>query len=134
MSSTEQYKSLMKTISEVCKKHQREEFIPFLENFLNYPTEESEISTETIVDFTIKLNSFRHILLALADEGRAIIRPDISMLVLMATIEGENVMEWKVFKTVEFSKEFFECLRTSLSEFKEKEGPLQELFNNISEN
>ena len=141
MSSLERYGSLIRTMSsmcskliEVCKKHEREEFIPFLEVFLNYQTE-GEISTETVVDFSIRLSSFRHIMLAIASESKTMLRPDISLLVLMATLEGENdVLEQKMFKVVEFSKDFFECIRTSLSEFGEKDNSLQELFNNIPKN
>ena len=142
MFSLEHSRSLIRTMGsacskliEICRKHQREEFIPFLEGFLNYPTE-GEISTETVVDFSIRLSSFRHIMLAIASESKTMLRPDISLLVLMATLEGENdVLEQKMFKAVEFSKEFFECLRISLlSVFGEKEDPLQELFSNISEN
>lgn len=141
MFSLECYGSLIRTMSstcskliEICKKHEREEFIPFLEVFLKYPTTGAEISTETVVDFSIRLSSFRHIMLALASESRTMLRSDISMMILMATLEGENVLEQKMFKAVEFSKDFFECLRTSLSEFGEKGNPLQELFSNISEN
>ena len=140
MSSLERYGSLIGTMSstcskliKICRKHQREEFIPFLEVFLNYPTE-GEISTETVVDFSIRLSSFRHIMLAVASESKTMLRPDISMLTLMATIEGGNALEQKMLKAVEFSKDFFECLRISLLEFGEKGDSLQELFNNISEN
>jgi len=125
----EDMSNLASKLIPICKKHSREEFIPFLEKFLDFPNK--NLSLETIVEFNVELESYKYILQMIGSSTKTLLRKDMLEFLELAHLCGEDAREWDIVKkNASFSLEFCQCVRITLEEkYGNDENSLNELLS-----